>query len=112
MDYSSLSLPPNGSAVSVASMVAFTEGPAVDAEGNVYFSDIINNRILVRDSQGNQSVFRHPSHRTNGQTFDPQGRLYHCEGAEFGPGGGRRVTRTNLKTVSYTHLTLPTIYSV
>ena len=105
MDYSSLSLPPNGSAVSVASMVAFTEGPAVDAEGNVYFSDIINNRILVRDSQGNQSVFRQPSHRTNGQTFDPQGRLYHCEGAEFGPGGGRRVTRTNLKTNAYEVLT-------
>ena len=29
----------------------------------------------------------------------------HCEGAEFGPGGGRRVTRTDLATGQYTVLT-------
>ena len=54
---------------------------------------------------GTRQVWREPSHRTNGQTFDPQGRLYHCEGAEFGPGGGRRVTRTDLETGDYTVLT-------
>jgi gluconolactonase len=31
--------------------------------------------------------------------------LYHCEGSEFGPGGGRRVTRTDLTTNSYVVLT-------
>ena len=46
-------------------------------------------------------MFREPSNRTNGQTFDAKGRLYHCEGAEFGPGGGRRVTRTDLDTGNY-----------
>ena len=30
----------------VATTVAFTEGPAVDRDGNVYFTDIINQRIL------------------------------------------------------------------
>ena len=30
---------------------------------------------------------------------------YHCEGAEFGPGGGRRVTRTDLSTGEYVMLT-------
>ena len=50
-------------------------------------------------------MFREPSHRTNGQTFDQQGRLYHCEGSEFGPHGGRRVTRTNLQTGQYEILT-------
>jgi gluconolactonase len=88
-----------------ATCIAFTEGPAVDELGNVYFSDIENNRILKLEPNGQRSVFREPSHRTNGQTFDQQGRLYHCEGAEFGPGGGRRVSRTNLKTGHYEVLT-------
>jgi gluconolactonase len=77
----------------------------VDADGSVYFSDIINNRILRRAPDGTLSVFRQPSHRTNGQTFDRQGRLLHCEGAEFGPGGGRRITRTDLRTGKYEVLT-------
>lgn len=85
--------------------LAFTEGPAVDADGSVYFSDIVNNRILRRAADGRLSVFREPSRRTNGQSFDPQGRLLHCEGAEFGPGGGRRVARTDLKSGRYEVLT-------
>jgi gluconolactonase len=85
--------------------LAFTEGPAVDADENVYFSDIINNRIMKLAADGTLSVFREPSHRTNGQSFDQQGRLYHCEGAEFGPAGGRRVTRTDLATGEYVVLT-------
>lgn len=88
-----------------ATSLAFTEGPAVDAQGNVYFSDIENNRILKLEPNGVRTVFREPSGRTNGQTFDRQGRLYHCEGAEFGPGGARRVTRTNLTTGEYEVLT-------
>ena len=91
--------------VAPATMIAFTEGPAADADGSVYFSDIENNRILKLAPDGFRSVFREPSHRTNGQTFDQQGRLLHCEGAEFGPGGGRRVTRTDLATGDYTVLT-------
>jgi gluconolactonase len=88
-----------------ATNIAFTEGPAVDADGSVYFSDIENNRILKLAADGSRGVFREPSHRTNGQTFDLEGRLLHCEGAEFGPGGGRRVTRTNLATGQYEILT-------
>jgi gluconolactonase len=87
--------------VQAATVLAFTEGPAVDATGNAFFSDIMNNRILKLAPDGTRTVFREPSHRTNGQTFDREGRLYHCEGAEFGPGGGRRVTRTNLVTGAY-----------
>jgi len=94
-----------GTSVQVASSLAFTEGPAVDAHGNVYFSDIVNNRILCRAADGQLAVFREPSGRTNGQTFDQQGRLYHCEGAEFGPGGARRVTRTDLQTGEYVVVT-------
>jgi gluconolactonase len=72
--------------------VAFTEGPAWHPDGNVYFSDIVNNRIMRRDANGELHVFRTPSGRTNGNLFDLEGRLLCCEGG--GLGSNRRVTRT------------------
>jgi gluconolactonase len=84
--------------VQVAAGVCFLEGPAVDAAGNVFFSDISGNRILKMDSQGSVSTFRADSGRTNGNTFDAQGRLISCEGAENGPGGRRRIVRTDMAT--------------
>ena len=76
-----------------AQVLAFTEGPAVDADGTLYYSDIMNNRILRRTVDGVLTEFRKPSGRTNGNTFDREGRLLHCEGAEFGPDGARRAAR-------------------
>ncbi len=81
-----------------AATIAFTEGPAADSEGNVYFSDIMNNRIMRLAADGSVSVFRSDSGRTNGNLFDQQGRLVSCEGAEMGSGGRRRMVRTDLKT--------------
>jgi gluconolactonase len=94
-----------GSNLATATIIAFTEGPAVDADGNVYFSDIWNNRIMKLAADGSQSVFRANSGRTNGNTFDQLGRLISCEGAEMGTGGRRRVVRTDLKTEAVTVLT-------
>ncbi|MDP9324540.1 MAG: SMP-30/gluconolactonase/LRE family protein [Acidobacteriota bacterium] len=87
----------------IAAAVAFTEGPAVDREGNVYFTDIINQRIMKLGLDGLLSTFRENSNVANGLLIDPQGRLIACEGAEFErPGvklkGKPRVTRTDLKT--------------
>lgn len=96
-----LTVPDGVSSVTTATALAFTEGPAYHADGSVYFSDIENSRIMKLAADGTRSVFREPSGRTNGNTFDQQGRLLHCEGAEFGPGGGRRVTRTSLETGDY-----------
>ena len=90
-------LPPNA-AVTVPARVAFLEGPAFDADGMLYFSDMFNNRILKMSPAGVVSVFRSDSGRTNGNTFDAQGRLISCEGAEQGPGGRRRVVRTEIST--------------
>ena len=74
--------------------VAFTEGPAWHKSGNVFFSDIWNNRIMRRDPKGVIHVYRTPSGRSNGLVFDEQWRLHACEvGRE---GGNRRVTRTEL----------------
>ncbi len=100
-----LSLANSSSDLTAATSLAFTEGPAYDADGTVYFSDIENNRIMKLAHDGTRSVFREPSGRTNGNTFDQRGRLLHCEGAEFGPGGGRRITRSNLETGEYEVLT-------
>jgi gluconolactonase len=81
-----------------AAVVAFLEGPACAADGTVYFSDIVNNRILrQRPGAPRWDVFRQPSGRANGLLFDPQGRLLICEGNEFGPNdGNRRLTRLDL----------------
>jgi gluconolactonase len=82
----------------VAARTCLLEGPAFDADGTLYFSDIIGNRMYRMAPGGALSVFREDSGRTNGNTFDAQGRLISCEGAEFGPAGRRRVVRTELKT--------------
>ncbi len=64
----------------------FTEGPAADAKGDVYFTDIPNNRILKWSVQeGNLSTFRENSGGANGLYFDKDGNLLVCEG------GGRRL---------------------
>jgi gluconolactonase len=76
-----------------AGVVAFLEGPAVDADGNVFFSDIAGNRIMKMDAKGAISVWRADSGRTNGNCFDAQGNLISCEGNEQGP-GRRRIVRT------------------
>jgi gluconolactonase len=64
----------------------FTEGPAVDAKGNIYFTDIPNNRIHIWSLEGKLSTFREKSGGANGLFFDKEGNLIACEG------GSRRVT--------------------
>src|SRR5882672_9293428 len=88
---------PQEPVVEVAAVVCFLEGPAVDAEGNVFFSDIAGNRIMKMDPKGQLSVFRADSGRTNGNCFDAQGRLISCEGGEQGA-GRRRIVITDMKT--------------
>jgi len=83
--------------VEIAAVVCFLEGPAVDAYGNIFFSDVAGNRIMKMDPKGQLSVFRADSGRTNGNCFDAKGRLISCEGGEQGP-GRRRIVRTDLKT--------------
>ena len=47
----------------------FTEGPAVDKEGNVYFTDQPNNRIMKYSVDGKLTTFMQPSGRSNGLYF-------------------------------------------
>lgn len=85
---------PEDSSLKVEGRVAFTEGPAWHPNGDVYFSDIANNRIMRRDHAGEIHVYRTPSGRTNGLVFDHEGRLICCEGG--GAESNRRVTRLEL----------------
>jgi gluconolactonase len=56
----------------------FTEGPASDREGNVYFTDQPNDRILKWSTDGKLSTFMQPSGRSNGLCFDRIGNLWAC----------------------------------
>jgi gluconolactonase len=85
-------------ALTIAARTCLLEGPAFDSDGNLFFSDIIGNRVYRMTPGGDVSIFSADSGRTNGNTFDAHGRLISCEGAEFGPGGRRRLVRTDLKT--------------
>ena len=89
--------------VEIAAQLSFTEGPTVDREGNVYFTDIINSRIMKLDAKGAMSVYREKSNLANGLLVDAQNRLIACEGAAFARAGSSqkgipRVTRTDLAT--------------
>jgi sugar lactone lactonase YvrE/enterochelin esterase-like enzyme len=57
----------------------FTEGPAVDRNGNVFFSDIPNNRIHKIATNGTVSIFKEDTGGANGLMFGPDGRLYACQ---------------------------------
>ena len=56
----------------------FTEGPAADAEGNVYFTDQPNDRIVVWTVDGKLATFMQPCGRSNGLCFDGKGNLIAC----------------------------------
>ncbi len=66
----------------VAADYKFTEGPAVDAQGNVFFTDQPNNRIMKWSTDGTVSVFMDSAGRANGLFFDRQGNLITCADAQ------------------------------
>lgn len=56
----------------------FTEGPTSDRDGNVFFTDQPNNRILKWSVDGKLSTFLQPAGRSNGMYFDARGNLLAC----------------------------------
>ncbi len=89
--------------------MVLTEGVAVAPDGMVYFSDITfthvarERKIPVEAGHiwkydpktGKATIFRSPSGMSNGLKFDAEGNLLAAEGADC---GGRRVTRTDMRT--------------
>lgn len=63
----------------VSDSYKFTEGPAVDKNGNIFFTDQPNNRIVKWDAATNSvSDWMKPSGRSNGLYFDHDGNLLSC----------------------------------
>src|SRR5262245_42880349 len=57
---------------------SFTEGPAVDPDGNVFFTDQPNDKILKWSADGSISVYMEGAGRSNGLYFDNDGNLLSC----------------------------------
>lgn len=56
----------------------FTEGPASDSKGNVYFTDQPNDRILKWSIEDELTTWMQPSGRSNGLCFDANDNLWSC----------------------------------
>ena len=62
---------------------SFTEGPAADKEGNVFFTDQPNNQIIRWDAEnGELTQFLSKSGRSNGMYFNEEGLLITCADME------------------------------
>ena len=89
--------------------LVLTEGVAIAPDGMVYFSDITFTHVAKErkipveaghiwkfdPATKKATIFRSPSGMSNGLKFDAEGNLLAAEGADC---GGRRVTRTDMKT--------------
>jgi len=73
---------PGASLEKLAGDFSFTEGPACDDEGNVFFTDQPNDRILKWSTDGKLSTFMQPCGRANGLCFDRKGNLWACADAK------------------------------
>lgn len=58
----------------------FTEGPAVDKEGNVFFTDVPASKIhRISAADGKAAVWKEDTGNANGLMFGADGRLYACQ---------------------------------
>jgi gluconolactonase len=56
----------------------FTEGPAVNAQGEVFFTDLPDSKIYKIDLKGKVHLFAEDTGNANGLMFDRQGNLTAC----------------------------------
>ena len=81
----------------IGSGFIFTEGPAVDKMGNVFFTDQPNNTIVKWSANSGQlNIFSDDSGRANGLFFDQNGNLLACADMDnqiwsFSPDGKHKV---------------------
>jgi gluconolactonase len=92
---------PHGQLRTLAKGFGFTEGPAADRHGNVYFTDQPNDRIYRWDAgTGKVTLFLEGTGRANGMIFDEDGNLIaaadmHGELWKIRPDGSHKVLIDN-----------------
>ena len=64
--------------IRLADGFSFTEGPACDPEGNIFFTDQPNNKIFKWSTDNKLSLFAENYGRANGMYFDRKGNLISC----------------------------------
>lgn len=69
---------PGATLQKLADGFAFTEGPTADRQGNVYFTDQPNDRIVRWSVDGKVEDWLKPAGRANGLAFDHKGNLLAC----------------------------------
>ena len=80
----------------------FTEGPAADAKGNTYFSDLRTEKVYRVSAEGELSTFLEDSLRTNGLFFHPDGRLFACQsGSQKTPGAQSQIVAYDIASKKY-----------
>ncbi len=62
----------------ISSQFKFTEGPAVDKDGNVYFTDQPNDQIWKYSTDGTLTLFMEKTSRSNGLFLDKKGNIISC----------------------------------
>jgi gluconolactonase len=62
----------------ISNQFSFTEGPAVDKSGNVFFTDQPNDKIWKYETTGKLSVFLDKAGRSKGLYFDKKGNMLAC----------------------------------
>lgn len=62
----------------ISKQFSFTEGPAVDKNGVVFFTDQPNDKIWKYSEDGELSLFMDKTGRANGMYFDKKGNLIVC----------------------------------
>ncbi|HEU0063877.1 MAG TPA: SMP-30/gluconolactonase/LRE family protein [Flavisolibacter sp.] len=62
----------------ISRQFSFTEGPATDKQGNIFFTDQPNNKIWKYDIDGKLTLFLDNAGRSNGMYFDSRGNLISC----------------------------------
>ena len=90
----------NGQLISLAKGFSFTEGPAADRHGNVFFTDQPNDRIWKWNARnGKVSLFLEGTGRANGMIFDGDNLIaaadLHGEIWKIRPDGSHRVLVDN-----------------
>jgi gluconolactonase len=69
---------PGATVQQVSNQFKFTEGPAVDKQGNIYFTDQPNDKIWKYDTDGKLSLFMDKTGRSNGLYIDKKGDIISC----------------------------------